>query len=129
MNANQDLHAFHHAIPINDLAKAKHFYAQILQCPQGRTDPVRWIDYNFYGNQLVCHFATKDYIPATHYINDMPIPNYGVYVSQEQLNDVKAKLSNANIKYSMIGGSSQKVNEIMHVQDPTGNNILFYSQK
>jgi hypothetical protein len=54
----------------------------------------------------VCHFATKDYIPATHYINDMPIPNYGVYVSQEQLNDVKAKLSNANIKYSMIGGSS-----------------------
>ena len=51
--------SFHHAIPTNDLAKSKLFYGDILGCPQGRTDPAKWIDYNIYGSQLVAHFATS----------------------------------------------------------------------
>jgi len=82
MNATQELHAFHLAIPTNDLAKSKHFYGEILGCPQGRIDPTKWIDYNFYGSQVVCHFATSDYVPATNFLGEIPVPNYGVHITQ-----------------------------------------------
>ena len=45
---------FHLAIPVNNLEKAKKFYSQILNCSEGRSSD-RWVDYNFFGHQLVIH--------------------------------------------------------------------------
>jgi len=48
---------------------------------QGRIDPTKWIDWNFFGSQVVTHFASSDYVPKTDIINGLPIPSYGVYVT------------------------------------------------
>ncbi len=80
---------FHLAIPSNDLQKSRQFYGEILGCQQGRTDPAKWIDYNFYGNQLVAHFATSAYCPKTFIIDNIPVPNFGVYLTAGQLKTVR----------------------------------------
>ena len=36
---------FHLAMPVADLAKARHFYGEILGCPEGRSDPT-WVDFD-----------------------------------------------------------------------------------
>jgi extradiol dioxygenase family protein len=35
---------------------AGHFYGELLGCPEGRSSP-DWIDFNFYGHQIVAHLA------------------------------------------------------------------------
>ena len=49
------LRLFHLAIPVSDIPKAfKEFYGTKLGFDEGRSDD-HWIDYNFFGHQLVCH--------------------------------------------------------------------------
>jgi uncharacterized protein len=79
---------FHLAIPSNDLEQSRRFYGEILGCPQGRTDPAKWIDYNFYGNQLVAHFASADYHPKSNTIDGLPVPHFGLFLTVEQLKEV-----------------------------------------
>jgi len=55
---NQNIHPFHLAIPVDDLQAARHFYGEVLQCREGRTDKL-WTDYDFYGHQLVIHYKPK----------------------------------------------------------------------
>ena len=117
-------HPFHLSIPVNDLKKAKEFYGDILGLPQGRTDPAKWIDYNFFGSQVVCHFATSTYNPKTIMAGNFPIPNFGVNLTKDQMTEVQGKLSKANIKYDMIVLEGK--GEVMYLKDFTGNNLLFY---
>lgn len=90
---------FHHAMPSNNLAKSKEFYGEILQCPQGRIDPARWIDYNFFGSQIVTHFASSEYVPITHMVGNIPVPSYGADVTHQQYLETKQKLDKHNVKY------------------------------
>ena len=47
---------FHLAIPVTDLEQARDFYAQQLGCATGR-ESSRWIDFDFFGHQLVTHLV------------------------------------------------------------------------
>ncbi|MFZ5609323.1 MAG: VOC family protein [Pseudomonadota bacterium] len=49
---------FHLAIPVDDLAKARAFYGGLLGCLEGRSAE-RWVDFDFYGHQLVCHLVVR----------------------------------------------------------------------
>lgn len=115
---------FHLAIPTNDLAKSKKFYGEILGCPQGRTDPEKWIDYNFFGNQLVAHFATSAYTPQSQVIDNFPVPYFGVNLTKETIDELKVKLDKASHPFKLIQNNSGK-GEVIHVQDLTGNNLIF----
>jgi extradiol dioxygenase family protein len=53
------LSPFHHAFPVHDLAEARRFYGELLGCPEGRSSP-EWIDFNFYGHQIVAHLAPDE---------------------------------------------------------------------
>ena len=53
---------FHLALPVDDLEAAAAFYGGVLACPQGRSSP-RWIDYDFYGHQLVVHKVPPEALP------------------------------------------------------------------
>ncbi len=53
------LQPFHLAIPVDDLPKAHEFYHGLLGCPLGRQSD-HWIDFNFYGHQLVTHLVVKE---------------------------------------------------------------------
>ncbi len=56
MTAQTNLPPFHLAFPVRDLAEARAFYGEKLGCPEGRSSP-EWIDFNFYGHQIVAHLA------------------------------------------------------------------------
>jgi len=47
---------FHLAIRVRDLTEARKFYGQLLGCEEGRSSE-SWVDFNFFGHQLVCHVA------------------------------------------------------------------------
>ena len=54
------LSPFHLAFPVHDLGAARRFYGDLLGCPEGRSSD-EWVDFNFYGHQIVAHLAPKDY--------------------------------------------------------------------
>ena len=43
---------FHLAIPAGDLAETKRFYCDVLGCTEGNQEAGRWVDINFWGNEL-----------------------------------------------------------------------------
>ena len=49
---------FHLAIPVYDLAAARHFYGEVFGCAEGRSSE-HWVDFDFFGHQLVIHEAPK----------------------------------------------------------------------
>ena len=75
------LRPFHLAIPVNNLSLARNFYGDILGLSEGRSAS-EWIDYNFFGHQLVCHLSDKD--PNAMKEVDgkkVPIPHFGIVLS------------------------------------------------
>ena len=50
------LSPFHLAFPVNDLTEARAFYGGLLGCAEGRSDG-DWIDFNFFGHQIVAYRA------------------------------------------------------------------------
>ena len=46
---------FHLAFPVHDLEKSRQFYVKILGCKEGRSSE-HWVDFDFFGHQLVIHF-------------------------------------------------------------------------
>ena len=46
---------FHLAIPAGNIKKALGFYRDILGCKTGNQEEGRWIDINFWGNELTLH--------------------------------------------------------------------------
>ncbi|EWM47095.1 hypothetical protein D555_1878 [Bordetella holmesii 35009] len=59
MTAQTAIPPFHLAFPVRDLAEAREFYGELLGCSEGRSSP-EWIDFNFYGHQIVAHLAPKN---------------------------------------------------------------------
>ncbi|MEM8828476.1 MAG: VOC family protein [Cyanobacteria bacterium P01_G01_bin.19] len=55
---------FHLAIPINDVATAKRFYADCLGCTTGRENRSAVI-FNFFGTQLVGHVSREKLMPQS----------------------------------------------------------------
>ncbi|MGZ5179508.1 MAG: VOC family protein [Ramlibacter sp.] len=56
---DRTLPPFHLAFPVHDLAAARAFYGELLGCPEGRSSP-DWVDFNFYGHQIVAHLAPDE---------------------------------------------------------------------
>lgn len=48
------LSPFHIAFPVDDLDAARHFYGNVMGCPEGRSTD-EWIDFNLFGHQIVAH--------------------------------------------------------------------------
>ena len=54
-----DLPPFHLAFPVHSIAAARAFYGELLGCPEGRSAD-DWVDFNFYGHQIVAHLAPEE---------------------------------------------------------------------
>jgi extradiol dioxygenase family protein len=52
------LSPFHLAIPVYDLPAARRFYGEVFGLPEGRSS-TQWVDFDFYGHQLVIHEHPK----------------------------------------------------------------------
>ena len=49
---------FHIAFPVDDLPAARHFYGEVLGCPEGRSSE-EWIDFDLFGHQIVAHLKPR----------------------------------------------------------------------
>jgi extradiol dioxygenase family protein len=120
---------FHLAFPVHDLDAARDFYGNLLGCPEGRSAP-EWIDFDFYGHQIVAHHA-PDMEPRKHG-NDVdghhvPVPHFGAVLSMAEWKALADRLTAAgarfviepNIRFAGLPGEQAT----MFFLDPSGNAI------
>lgn len=129
------LSPFHLAIPVDDVAKARAFYTQILKFEEGRSSD-HWVDYNFFGHQLVIHYKPKQ--ETEIYTNpvdgkDVPVPHFGVILDWEQFWEFANTLKAAAIEF-IIPPYIRFEGEVgeqatLFFKDPCGNALEFKSFK
>ncbi|WP_054851664.1 VOC family protein [Olleya sp. ITB9] len=122
---------FHLAIPVHNLQECRTFYRDILNCEEGRSSD-HWVDFNFFGHQLVIHFKEKtDEDTSANEVDgkQVPVPHFGVVLDWDVFttfeNDLKTKNINFIIEpYVRFEGlvGEQKT---MFFKDPSGNALEF----
>jgi uncharacterized protein len=128
----KDIPPFHLAFPVRDLEEARHFYAGLLGCPTGRESD-RWIDFDFFGHQIVAHLASPDHRVETNRVDgeDVPVRHFGVILEWDQWQTLADKLKKARVKFVIAPGIRFKdqVGEqtTMFFKDPSGNALEFKS--
>jgi hypothetical protein len=128
---SDNLRPFHLAIPVNDLKAAEHFYAEILGCQRGRSSE-HWIDWNFYGHQLVTHLVdTMPSKPGPNLVDNkaVPVPHFGVVLSMRSWQALADKLQQQNMDFVIEpyvrfkGEPGEQATMFFH--DPSGNALEF----
>ncbi|WP_198971223.1 VOC family protein [Xylophilus sp. ASV27] len=120
---------FHLAFPVHDLAAARAFYGELLGCPEGRSSP-DWIDFNFYGHQIVAHLAPDECSHSQLSAVDghgVPVRHFGVVLSMAAWEDVAARLKAVGTDF-VIEPYIRFKGEVgeqatMFFRDPSGNAI------
>lgn len=119
--------AFHLAFPVDDLAKARAFYGGLLGCPEGRSSP-EWVDFNFYGHQIVAHLAPgTDRAAANNPVDghNVPVPHFGVVLTLEDWQALAARLKSAGVQFGIepyVRFKGQVGEQAtMFFTDPSGN--------
>jgi uncharacterized protein len=118
---------FHLAFPVHDLAAARQFYGELLGCPEGRSSS-EWVDFDFYGHQIVAHLAPEEARRASTSAVDgdaVPVRHFGVVLSLEVWQAVADQLVRAGVRFIIephvrfqgeVGEQST-----MFFLDPSGN--------
>ena len=127
---------FHLAIPVDNLEKAREFYRDTLGCKEGRSSD-HWVDFNFFGHQLVIHFkaASEGRNTGSNPVDgkEVPIPHFGVVLDWETFQSFSQKLTNKNISfviepYIRFEGQAGE-QATMFFNDPCGNALEFKAFK
>ena len=118
---------FHLAFPVHDLDAARAFYGGLLGCPEGRSD-ARWIDYDFFGHQIVAHLSPEAK-PRAHTNpvdgHDVPVPHFGAVLPMEEWRALADRLEAAGTDF-VIAPTVRFAGEpgeqaTMFFLDPSGN--------
>ncbi|MDE2196710.1 MAG: VOC family protein [Gammaproteobacteria bacterium] len=121
---------FHLAFPVQDLEEARSFYAGLLGCATGRESD-RWIDFDFFGHQIVAHLAPPERDTATNPVDgeDVPVRHFGVILEWDHWHALADKLKAAGVKFVIEPGIrfQGQVGEqaTMFFKDPGGNALEF----
>ncbi len=122
---------FHLAFPVTSLAKARAFYGALLGCPEGRSSD-EWVDFNFYGHQIVAHLSPNE--AGHHNTNEVdshnvPVRHFGMVLSMTQWDELADKLRKAGTQF-VIEPYIRFKGEVgeqatMFLLDPCGNALEF----
>lgn len=126
---------FHVAIPVNDVAKARIFYREVIGCDEGRSAE-QWVDFNMYGHQFVIHYKPNsgDEVHSNPVDgHDVPVPHYGVVLPWEEWESLAARLQNHEVEF-IIEPYIRFKGEVgeqatMFIKDPCGNALEFKAFK
>ena len=127
-NSKDSLQPFHLAIPVNDLDSSKNFYHHLLGCKVGRSS-YEWIDFNFFGHQLVCHLSEKSSNEISNSVDfhEIPVPHFGLVLSWSDFKSITSDLSEKKIEFLIeptIRFKDQVGEQaIAFLKDPSGNAI------
>jgi uncharacterized protein len=126
---------FHLAFPVTDLAQARTFYGGLLGCREGRSSP-EWIDFDFYGHQIVAHLAPDECkLAGTSAVDGhgVPVRHFGIVLTMAQWETLAAKLQAAKTKFVIEpyirfkGEVGEQATMFFH--DPCGNALEFKAFK
>ncbi|MBX3453298.1 VOC family protein [Ferrovibrio sp.] len=129
--AKSTLRPFHLAFPVRDIAEARKFYGEVLGCSEGRSAE-HWVDFDFYGHQLVAHLAPEECgVKAYSSVDDHKVPakHFGVILSIPDWEKLAARLIAAGTKFVIEpyvrfkGEVGQQ--HTMFFMDPSGNALEF----
>src|SRR6187431_2699240 len=121
---------FHLAFPVHDIAVARQFYGDLLGCPEGRSSS-EWVDFNFYGHQIVAHLAPDECgrrgSSSKVDDHDVPVRHFGAVLNLAQWQQLADKLKAAGTKfviepYIRFKGEPGE-QATMFFMDPSGNAI------
>ncbi len=122
---------FHLAFPVKDLQEAYDFYSGLLGCKTGRTSD-HWIDFDFFGHQVVAHLSPEEAREAAQNQVDgdnVPVRHFGVVLSMPQWEELAEKLRKENISFIIephIRFKGQPGEQAtMFFLDPSGNALEF----
>ena len=125
---------FHLAFPVDDLSAARRFYGGLLGCAEGRSSD-EWIDFNFFGHQIVAHLAPprekKSSGPHHNEVDghDVPVPHFGAVLPWDHFHQLAAQLQAEGVKFviapyvrfaGLVGEQAT-----MFFYDPAGNALEF----
>ena len=126
---------FHLAIPVHDLAAARRFYGDILNCSQGRASE-QWIDWNFWGHQLVTHLD-PNFTPqeAINLVDgkDIGVPHFGIVLEWSAWEVLKTRIVDSKLEfilepYVRFAGQPGEQGTFF-VRDFSGNRLEFKTFK
>ena len=92
---------FHLAFPVHSIAAAREFYGELLGCPEGRSSD-DWVDFNFYGHQIVAHLAPDEAgHRQTSAVDDhaVPVRHFGVVLPMDQWHAAAKTLTDAGTQF------------------------------
>jgi uncharacterized protein len=120
---------FHLAFPVHSLAAAREFYGELLGCPEGRSSDA-WVDFNFYGHQIVAHLAPEEIGHRSTSAVDgdaVPVRHFGAVLSIAQWEELADKLRAAGTRF-IIEPHIRFKGEVgeqatMFFLDPSGNAV------
>ncbi|MEE1877990.1 VOC family protein [Altererythrobacter litoralis] len=123
------LRPFHLAFPVDDLAAARAFYGGAMGCREGRSSD-EWIDFDFYGHQIVAHLAPGNAGDrASNHVDGhgVPVPHFGIVLKMEDWQDLAERLTAAGTHFVIeptIRFKGQPGEQAtMFFRDPAGNAI------
>lgn len=119
---------FHLAFPVHDLTAARAFYGDLLGCSEGRSSD-DWVDFNFFGHQIVAHLSPRDCDPSgTSGVDghDVPVRHFGLVLDMPTWTDLSERLSDKvdfiiapYVRFENTPGEQAT----MFFKDPSGNAI------
>ena len=125
-------HPFHLAFPVDDLARARHFYATVLGCEEGRSS-TQWIDFNLFGHQIVTHQVPCVAPAAANPVDghQVPVPHFGVVLDWDEFHAFAERIRAHGVAFviepcvrfeGLVGEQAT-----MFFRDPAGNALEFKS--
>lgn len=131
------LSPFHLAIPVYDIKAARTFYRDVLNLEEGRSSE-QWVDFNFYGHQVVIHEHPKTQSQDHAHTNvvdghDVPAPHFGVVLPWQQWENLANRLKDFGTEfviepYVRFKGETGE-QATMFFLDPCGNALEFKAFK
>jgi uncharacterized protein len=123
------LSPFHLAFPVHDLGEARRFYGEMLGCPEGRSSD-DWVDFNFYGHQIVAHLAPGECGSAQLSAVDghgVPVRHFGIVLPMADWEALSRRLTGLGVKfviepYTRFKGQPGE-QATMFFLDPSGNAV------
>lgn len=135
--SSSSLSPFHLAIPVHDLAAAREFYGDVFGLEEGRSSE-QWVDFNFYGHQLVIHQHPQTESQRSAHTNpvdghDVPVPHFGIVLDWPEWEALAERLKQRGTEFviepyvrfkGQVGEQAT-----MFLLDPCGNALEFKAFK
>ncbi len=122
---------FHLAFPVKNLDETLTFYRDVLGCDTGRSSD-HWIDFNFWGHQVVAHLSPED--AGKSQMNEVdghqvPVKHFGLILPWNDWEALAERVSQAGIDfiiepYIRFKGEPGE-QATMFFLDPSGNALEF----